>query len=1231
MRRISEFIVKNSWYVAALFIALIGFSMFSIFWVDVENDITYYLPESAEAKQGLVLMNDEFITYATADIMVDNITLEQAKEINSLLVSTPGVDMVSFDTTEEHYKNSAALYNITFSGTAGEPAAVQGYENVRQLLSGYDFYVKTDTVSNMAETLLTEMVGVSIIVVIVVIAVLIFTSSTYAEILVLLGTFVTAAIINMGTNFLLGTISFVSNSVAIVLQLALSVDYAIIFCNRYKEEHQTKPVDEAVISALTLSVPEISASSLTTIAGLAAMTFMQFRLGLDMGIALIKSIVVSLLTVFMFMPTLLLACGKLMDKTRHRNFVPKISFVGRFAYKTRVIIPVLFAALVVFAYISFGNTKYAYFTDLIENKHKSQADIETAMIEDTFGKNNLVAVIVPAGDYNKEAALIKDLRACPEVKSVLGLAGIDAIDGYTLSDAINYKQFMDIADVDEITSKALFAYYAAGNNETERISRGIDAYTVPLIDLFLTVHDMSGTDTVALSEEQYQLIDSLYSQLEMAQDQLQGENYSRILVYINLTEQSDETFAFLDRIHVLAGQYYAENVYLTGNSVSTKDFSKTFVTDNKIVGILSISLVMLILLFTFRSIGMPILLILVIQGSIWINFATAVWTDKYVFFMCYLIVSAIQMGANIDYAIVISTRYNSLRDEGMDKQSAIIETVNLSFPTVITSGTMMVIAGLMIGRNVSQAMIAGMGSYVGTGTAISLVLVNFALPQILLLGDGFVRKTAFRVNVSRRLGRVLQSAAAVLLVMAITACVIVSPVMLTDIQKTKYSSVNEYGRLLDQTRMLRRMAAEAENSDLDTVKYDFAESFLTDEIGAEQLAEGEREYAAGESTLNAYKSMLRSGEAEYAAGYAQYEAGLAAYEAGQQKLAAGQAEYDAGAAQLAQAKQTYAEGEAQLNAIKPIYNLIMPYYSDYQSLQQQYDAAAAAGNIEQQYLIGVRLQLARVAFETQLSSTGYSLSQIVSEYQAGEQKLADGAAQIADAEVQLADAKAQLDAGYAELNAAKAQLADAEAQLAQARAQLDSGAQQIAAGEGQLSSARRQIEEGRETLEENKRKLENSMDELEVYADNSEKLRAGMKILKEVDGVSELISDSAPDTQVCSAAEMYFEKQISELRREARLAQIVSAALIACAAAAAAAMIAYIFGSFKTAKWLSLAAGLAALACGAVWRRACMYFGANEWYAAGLLCVSALCFAVIIGLVSGKAAADAEAVKEAQL
>lgn len=236
-------------------------------------------------------------------------------------------------------------------------------------------------------------------------------------------------------------------------------------------------------------------------------------------------------------------------------------------------------------------------------------------------------------------------------------------------------------------------------------------------------------------------------QMKAAKAQLQGTDYNRVLVYLNLPEGGDETYAFLDTIRSLAREYYPDgSIYVVGDSTVEQDFKLSFATDNTVVTIVSILIVLVVLLFTFQSAGMPVLLILVIEGAIWINFSVPTLTDTPLFFMSYLVVSSIQMGANIDYAIVIASRYQELKRE-MSPKTAIIETMNFAFPTIITSGTILAVAGTLIGQMTSEAAIVGIGQSLGRGTIISMLLVMFVLPQILLTGGKIADKTFFSMPV----------------------------------------------------------------------------------------------------------------------------------------------------------------------------------------------------------------------------------------------------------------------------------------------------------------------------------------------------------------------------------------------------------------------------------------------------------------------------------------------------
>ena len=751
MEKLSTVIVDKRNLIFLLTIILLVFSAFSRNWVEVESDLTYYLPSDSETKQALDIMDEQFTTYGTAEVMVANITPEQAAALEPKIKEIKGVQSVDYDETTAHYNNLSALYSITFAYSEDDEACLDSLEAVKEYLSDYDLYVDTDLGNTQQETIDHEISVIMVYVAIVIVIVLLFTSETYGEVPVLILTFVVALVLNQGTNFLMGKISFISNSVTSILQLALSIDYAIIFCNRFKEEHRLLPLREAVIVSLSKSIPEIGASSLTTIGGLVAMLFMQFKLGPDMALCLIKSILFALLSAFVVMPGLLMLFGPLIDKTGHRSFVPKISFVGKFAYATRHVVPILFVALAVIGWRLSSDCPYAYGYGLISAPKLNETQIAENMIDDNFSTKNLMALVVPAGDYDKERAILDELEQYDEVDSTLGLSNVEAMGGYMLTDRLTPRQFSELTDLDYEVAEFLYGAYAANHENYGKIVGGLSTYSVPLIDMFLFLYDEVQQGYVTLDDELQSTLDDAYTQMTNAKLQLQSEQYSRMLIYSTLPVSGDETYAFTDTVTAIAQKYYpGEKVYLAGDSTNEYEFEKSFAVDNKVVSIVSILIVMAVLLFTFNSAGMPVLLILVIQGCIWINFSFPTITGKYLFFLGYLIVSSIQMGANIDYAIVIASRFQETKAK-MHHRDAIIETLNFAFPTIITSGSILSISGFLIGRMTSEPVIAGIGESLGRGTVISIIMVMFALPQILLIGSKVIDRTSFAVpNVIHR-------------------------------------------------------------------------------------------------------------------------------------------------------------------------------------------------------------------------------------------------------------------------------------------------------------------------------------------------------------------------------------------------------------------------------------------------------------------------------------------------
>lgn len=752
MEKIATFIVDRRNLFFLLYAFAVIFSCFSARWVEVENDITTYLPDTTETRQGLTIMDDNFVTYGTARVMVSNISYATAEEICGRLENTAGVTSVEFDDSAEHFSEAAALFSVTFDGTSDDSVSVEAMQEIRSMLTGYDTYIDTEVGVDESADLKKDMAGILVVAAVIIVAVLTLTSRSYAEVPVLILTFAAAAILNMGTNFLCGKISFISNSVTVVLQLALAIDYAIILCHRFSDEHETLASREACICALGKAIPEISSSSLTTICGLAALSFMHFGIGIDLAVVLIKAILLSLLSVFTLMPGLLMLFSKKIDATRHKKLIPNITLVGKFAVKTRYIVPPLFAAIIIIAFFLSSRCPFCYtFHDLVTAK-QSEQQIATQKIKTTFGQNNMVAVIVPRGNYEAEKTILTELESLPGVKSAVGLANTEAQDGYMLADAVTPREFSEMVDLDYEVAKLLYSAYAVSEDQYGEILNGLQNYKVPLFDMFLYLKDRMEAGSITLQSDVQEDLDELFEQLEKAQLQLQSDDYSRLVIYLSLPEESAQTTRFLDEAHRIVRSVYPEDSYLVGNSTSAADLASSFAQDNTLINILSALFVVVILLFTFQSAGLPLLLILVIQGSIWINFSFPYLEGKPLYFLGYLIVQAIQMGANIDYAIVISSHYSE-KKKNLPIHEAMIEALNEAFPTILTSGTILAAAGELIGYMTTNPVITAVGSSLGRGTLISIFLVLCVLPQILILGDRVIEKTSFALHGLERLTR----------------------------------------------------------------------------------------------------------------------------------------------------------------------------------------------------------------------------------------------------------------------------------------------------------------------------------------------------------------------------------------------------------------------------------------------------------------------------------------------
>ena len=794
--KFSFFVVRARWAFIALFaVAMILCAVF-IPMIDVKYDLSSYMPEESKTNTALTLLKEQFDDKGMAYVMVKGVTEDQATALAGEISAIDGVNTATFipdSDTSYNEESQSALFTVVLDdhdSTEGAFAAVEniintldegGWENYLTGQSAYSYYTRLETEDSMLK--------IGIVIVVAILLILLFTSRTYFELVPMLAVFGVSVLLNMGTNAIFPGISYISNLITIVLQLALSLDYSIILLHRFMEERQVyADVKTALSVALSKGIVEILSSSLTTIAGLLALTLMSLPIGVEIGLALAKGIVASLISVMFLMPALLSFSDKPLKKTEHKNFVPKVTKSSRAIVRARKVIVPLFLAVVVLAGVGQGFNTYSF-------NYNSGSMIVTgqdAIKEAGFGTLNTLVVVVPREDgVEKEKELIQ---------AIIEDGGKFDKDGIVNNENVNaiaYTQMMGIGFSDmltkaEIQSKItpllgqvdlsgmgiesedigemiglLFDGYCAQNGITPTqdtavmVADLLDYMTddiQPLLDMDLTrlgevklvkailqatgktsVFELVGNAGAAL--DSFEQFSSVLSQVRFGIDNLRSAEYSRMTFTIDVGVEDERAFALIDRLYAGLGEYYGE-FYLTGESVACWEMADYFTVDNMVVCLCTLGFILVILLFTFRNFSLPVILALAIQGGIWINFAIPFLAGNSVTFIGYLIITAIQMGATIDYAIVLTNRYRTTRHLYPDRFTAMAEAENAVFSTIITSGSILTITGFALGVAAS-GVVAQLGILLGIGTLASILIVLLILPSLLLVTEKLVDKTDF--------------------------------------------------------------------------------------------------------------------------------------------------------------------------------------------------------------------------------------------------------------------------------------------------------------------------------------------------------------------------------------------------------------------------------------------------------------------------------------------------------
>ena len=796
--RFSTFVVRARWAFIALFLVAMILCAVFIPMIEVKYDLSSYMPEDSKTNIALSLLKEQFDDKGMAYVMVKGVSEEQATELAGTIGSVDGVNMATFipgSPTSYNEESQSALFTVILDdhdSTEGAFAAVEniidtldegGYENYLTGQSAYSYFTRLETEDSMLK--------IGIVIVVAILLILLFTSRTYFELVPMLAVFGVSVLLNMGTNAIFPGISYISNLITIVLQLALSLDYSIILLHRFMEERQVyADVKQALSVALSKGIVEILSSSLTTIAGLLALALMSLPIGVEIGLALAKGIVASLISVIFLMPALLSFSDKPLKKSEHKNFVPSVVKSSRAIVKARKVIVPLFLVIVVLAGVGQGFNTYSF----NYNSGSMIVSGQDAIKEAGFGTLNTLVVVVP-----REGGVEKEKRLIEAIVEDGGEFDKDGIVNDSNINAIAYTEMMGIGFGDDLTKAQIQESIAPLLGQADLSGMGIEAEDIDAMigvlfddyceqngitpaentsvmvadlldymtdDIGDNVLSLMGSKLFAALEEVGVEIDlrapglldtaetfyDMLAQVRFGIDNLRSADYSRITFTLDAGVEDEASFALIDRLYAGLGEYY-EEFYITGESVACYDMADYFEVDNMVVCLCTLGFILVILLFTFRNFSLPIILALAIQGGIWINFAIPFLAGNSVTFIGYLIITAIQMGATIDYAIVLTNRYRTTKHLYPDRYTAMAESENAVFSTIITSGSILTITGFALGIAAS-GVVAQLGILLGIGTLASILIVLLILPSLLLVTEKLVEKTDFP-----RLGRKKDAAA----------------------------------------------------------------------------------------------------------------------------------------------------------------------------------------------------------------------------------------------------------------------------------------------------------------------------------------------------------------------------------------------------------------------------------------------------------------------------------------
>ncbi len=715
-RKIAGAIVR---YRIVILVILLGIAVWSVPQISrtrINYDLTRYLSDSTMTKQALKVMDEEFGSTEQLYIMFENQSEMAVSGYIDRLKAMDEIRFVQYHAVNDTATGNGTLYRrLTLTlGDCDAPALVTKLRTMFPEAGKYWVGGSAAQQLDVQQSVGAEIPGVMVIAVAIVILVLLLTSHAWFEPALLMIVFAVSILINMGTNFLFPDVSFITFAVCAILQLALSIDYAIMLLHTWNDccDEGMAP-EEAMVEALSQSFMRIASSALTTVAGLLSLLFMSFTIGFDIGLVLSKGILISMLGVFLLMPALTLLLKKPLQKTRHKPLRLNGAKLGGWIWKCRKPVAVVLVLLVLCGAVLTANNTYSF---MVANTLTGD---DTSAISGIYGVSNPLVLLVPGGESDEDYDLQRELvRQLEDVRRADGTPALREITAMvtTGADALKYYTPAEVAEMTGLNETLVSAFFLMnGFGSSVRADALLSAAEVFAM----------GNETVL----------GLKQQLDSAREIFIGEHYQRIILTPDFTTTDADFNPCMEAILAAAGNVYGDRYYATGGPMSTYDIGNAFRSDLLKVNLITLLAILLIVVISFRAFLLPLLLVFVIEGAIWISMGLSKVFGNSVFFISYLICLSIQMGATIDYGILLCDQYRTRRRGGLAPKEALQEALSRALPTVLTSGIILITAGFIIGIQCSIYYISSIGLLISRGAAMSVLLVLTLLPALLALFD----------------------------------------------------------------------------------------------------------------------------------------------------------------------------------------------------------------------------------------------------------------------------------------------------------------------------------------------------------------------------------------------------------------------------------------------------------------------------------------------------------------